>query len=94
MKQPAEGWQTGYNELNELQTMKQAVSLQRQTELLRKEYEYEKQAFRRDTEMMGIDRKVKRGDCWFPITVGRAYYNSLDRFVVEIMRTPRHRYRA
>lgn len=88
MKQPAEGWQTGYNELNELQTMKQAVSLQRQTELLRKEYEYEKQAFRRDTEMMGIDRKVKRGDCWFPITVGRAYYNSLDRFVVEIMRTP------
>lgn len=68
--------------------MKQAVSLQRQTELLRKEYEYEKQTFRRDTEMMGVDRKVKRGDCWFPITVGRAYYNSLDRFVVEIMRIP------
>lgn len=36
--------------------------------------------------MMGIDRKVKRGDCWFTITVGRSYYNSLDRFVVEVTR--------
>ena len=35
---------------------------------------------------MGIDRKVKRGDCWFTITVGRSYYNSLDRFVVEVTR--------
>ncbi len=62
------------------------LSLQEQLSLLKKEYEYEKQAFQRDTEMMGIDRKVKRGDCWFTITVGRSYYNSLDRFVVEITR--------
>ncbi len=63
------------------------VSLQRQVELLRMEYECEKAAFRRDTELMGVGRKVKRGDCWFPVTVGRGYYNSLDRFVVEITRT-------
>ena len=63
------------------------LSLEQQYRLLQKEYECEKAAFRRDTEMMGIDRKVKRGDCWFPISVGRGYYNSLDRFVVEITRT-------
>ncbi len=62
------------------------LSLQEQLSLLKKEYKYEKQAFQRDTEMMGIDRKVKRGDCWFTITVGRSYYNSLDRFVVEVTR--------
>lgn len=66
--------------------MNKDVSLVQQLTLLKKEYEYEKQTFQHDTEMMGIDRKVKRGDCWFPITVGRSYYNSLDRFVVEIMR--------
>lgn len=67
--------------------MKNEVSLQRQLELLQKEREYEKQAFERDTELMGVGRKVKRGDCWYPITVGRGYYNSLDRFVIEISRS-------
>lgn len=62
-------------------------TLTEQLQLLHKEYEAEKKAFQHDTEMMGVDRKVKRGDCWFPITVGRAYYNSLDRFVVEITRS-------
>lgn len=64
----------------------QTISLTRQLELLHKEYEAEKKAFQRDTQIMGVDRKVKRGDCWFPVTIGRAYYNSLDRFVVEIQR--------
>lgn len=63
------------------------LTLERQLQLLRKEYEAEKQAFQRDTETSGIERKVKRGDCWYPITVGRAYYNSLDRFVVELTRS-------
>ena len=64
-----------------------SLTLEQQYSLLQKEYEFEKAAFRRDTAVMGVDRKVKRGDCWFPITVGRGYYNSLDRFVVEISRT-------
>ena len=64
----------------------QPLSLAKQLELLRLEYEYEKEAFRRETAVMGINRKVRRGDCWFPVSVGRAYYNSLDRFVVEILR--------
>lgn len=63
------------------------VSLTKQLELLKKEYAYERNAFERDTELMGVDRKVRRGDCWYPITVGRSYFNSLDRFVVEIIRS-------
>ena len=62
------------------------LSLSRQRELLRLEYEYEKEAFRRATETMGLDRKVKRGECWREVTLGRSYYNSLDRFVVEVFR--------
>lgn len=68
--------------------MDKEISLTRQLELLRREYEYEKKAFQRDTALQGIDRKVRRGDCWYPVEVGRAYYNSLDRFVVELQRDP------
>ena len=62
------------------------VSLYRQRELLRLEYDYEKEAFRRETQTMDIGRKVKRGDCWFPAATGRSYYNAMGRFVVEITR--------
>ncbi|MBR4935707.1 MAG: helicase, partial [Bacteroidaceae bacterium] len=62
-------------------------SLLRQRELLRLEYEYEKAAYRREVEASGVERRVKRGDAWFPVSVGRHYYNSLDRLVVEITRS-------
>ena len=62
------------------------LSLNRQRELLQKEYEYERETFRRATETQGIGRKVKRGECWFPIGVGRSGYNALDRLTVEITR--------
>ena len=51
------------------------------------EYEYEKEEFRRQTETMGVARKVKRGLCWYPVTLGRSYYNSLNQLVVEVTRT-------
>ena len=60
------------------------LHLQRQQLLLRMEYEYEKQEFQRQTETMGVARKVKRGMCWFPCTAGRSYYNSLNQLVIEI----------
>ena len=60
--------------------------LQRQELLLRMEYEYEKETFRQQTEAMGIGRKVKRGMCWYPLSVGRSYYNSLNQLVVEVER--------
>ncbi|MEE0985252.1 MAG: AAA domain-containing protein [Bacteroidaceae bacterium] len=36
---------------------------------------------------MGVLKKVRRGMCWFPLSVGRSYYNSLDQLVVEVSRT-------
>lgn len=62
------------------------ADLEHQLILLRKEYEYEKEEFRRQTETMGIARKVKRGMSWFPLSVGKSYYNSLNQFVVEVSR--------
>ena len=37
-------------------------------------------------EVIGVGRKVKRGDCWWPLTLGRSYYNSLNQLVVEVYR--------
>ena len=61
--------------------------LARQKELLLKEYEFEKEQFQRQTQNMGVQKKVRRGMCWFPLSVGRSYYNSLDQLVVELRRT-------
>ncbi|MDR0893653.1 MAG: AAA family ATPase [Mediterranea sp.] len=61
--------------------------LLRQEALLRQEYEYEKKEFERQTETMGIARKVKRGMCWYPAFAGRSYYNSLNQLVMEVTRT-------
>lgn len=55
--------------------------------LLEMEYNCEKEAFRRQTETVGLRRKVKRGDAWFPVRVGRSWYNSLNQLAVEVFRT-------
>ncbi len=62
--------------------------LQRQRMLLEIEYNHEKEEFRKQTETMGVERKVRRGDAWFPISIGKSYYNSLNQMVVEVMRQP------
>lgn len=60
--------------------------LQHQYDLLQLEYEYEKELFKQQTELMGIGRKVKRGMCWYPLYIGRSYYNALNQLVVEVER--------
>ncbi len=70
-----------------MDTTSPILALQQQRLLLEMEYAVEKETFRRQTETMGIKRSVKRGDCWFPITVGRSYYNSLNQFVTEFSRS-------
>lgn len=60
--------------------------LQHQYELLQMEYEYEKEQFKQQTELMGIGRKIKRGMCWYPLKLGRNYYNALNQLVVEVER--------
>ncbi len=62
-------------------------ALQQQRLLLQLEYQTEKEAFRKQTEETGIERKVKRGDAWYPLKVGKSYYNSLNQLVIEVFRT-------
>lgn len=61
--------------------------IERQRALLQLEYYAEKETFRKQTEQTGIQRKVKRGDAWFPLRIGRNFYNSLNQMVVEVFRT-------
>ena len=67
------------------------IDLQQQQLLLRMEYEYEKEEIKRQTETMGVARKVKRGLCWYPVSLGRSYYNSLNQLVIDITRRGSHR---
>ena len=60
--------------------------LVKQQSLLLKEYEYERQQFQRMTENMGVRRRVKSGLCWFPLRIGRSFFNSLDQLVLEVER--------
>ena len=60
--------------------------LQRLRQLLQMEYDSEKEEFRVQSEKMGIKRKIHRGICWYPVEAGRSYYNSLNQFVVEIVK--------
>ena len=64
------------------------LQLQQQRLLLEIEYNHEKEEFRKQTQSMGIERKTRRGDAWFPVSIGRNYYNSLNQMVVEVTRLP------
>ena len=70
----------------ENQQVSPILALQQQRLLLQMEYQAEKEAFRKQTEEMGLQRKVKRGDAWYPLKMGRSYYNSLNQLVVEVFR--------
>ena len=68
-------------------TISPILELQRQRALLQLEYDAEKEEFRRQTEALGMHRKVKRGDAWWPLRTGRTYYNSLNQPCIEVFRT-------
>ena len=68
-------------------TISPILELQRQRALLQLEYDAEKEEFRRQTEAVGMRRKVKRGDAWWPLRAGRTYYNSLNQPCIEVFRT-------
>ncbi len=70
------------------QTMPQPImELLRQKALLQREYDEEKENFARQMQATGLDRRIKRGDAWHPVRIGRCYYNSLNQFAVEVYRT-------
>ena len=62
-------------------------ALLQQRTLLQIEYYTEKEAFRKQTEQMGMQRKAKRGDAWFPLRIGKSFYNSLNQNAIEVFRT-------
>lgn len=57
-----------------------------QRQLLQMEYDAEKEAFRKQSETQGLARKVKRGEAWFPLNIGKSYYNSLNQLSLEVTR--------
>ena len=69
-----------------MQAVSPILELQKQRALLQAERDAERSEFQRQTETVGLGRKVKRGDCWWPVAVGRSYYNSLNQLVVEVSR--------
>ena len=54
--------------------------------LLRLEFDEEREAMTRLTGRMDVSRLVDRGWAWWPLTIGRSYYNSLNQRVVELTR--------
>ena len=75
-----------FKDVNMEQTSPIQALLQQRT-LLQLEYYTEKEAFRKLTEQMGMQRKVKRGDAWYPLRVGKSFYNSLNQTAIEVFRT-------
>ena len=57
-----------------------------QRSLLQQEYEYEKNEYAKQAEIQGVERKIKRGICWYPLSVGRSYYNAMNSLAVEVSR--------
>ena len=62
-------------------------ALQQQRLLLQLEYQTEKEAYQRQTEQQGLARLVKRDDAWWPVRIGRSFYNSMNQLCVEVFRT-------
>ena len=54
--------------------------------LLQIEYACEKEQFKQLTQATSMARKVKRGDAWLQVSVGRTYWNSLNQAIVELVR--------
>lgn len=67
-------------------TPKSIQHLQHLHQMLKDEYLYEKEEFKKQTENIGIEQKVKKGECWFPAYIKRKYYNSLNQLILEIHR--------
>lgn len=63
------------------------MELLRQRALLETEYREERDAFKRQMQAMGLGRRIRRGDAWHPVRVGRSYYNSLNQLAIEVWRT-------
>lgn len=60
------------------------LSLLKHRDLLRQEYEFDRKCFAQQSSLISVEKKVAAGNCRFPVSLGRSYYNSLNQFVVEV----------
>ncbi|MCM1109925.1 MAG: AAA domain-containing protein [Clostridium sp.] len=61
-----------------------AKNLAEQRRLLQLDFEEEREAFTDMADRMGVTRMTDRGLAWFPVTVRRTYWNSLNQLITEI----------
>lgn len=62
------------------------ADLMHQQSLLREEYEYDKKSFAQQSGLSSVEKKVAGGICWFPVSLGRSYFNTLNQYVIEVKR--------
>lgn len=70
-----------------ISTSSPVMELLRQRALLETEYCEEREAFKKQMQAIGLGRRIRRGDAWHPVRVGRSYYNSLNQLAIEVWRT-------
>ena len=63
------------------------LAVERHMQLLRLEYEAEREEYLLQAQNVSVEHKVRHGICWWGVTIGRNYYNSLNQLVVEIHRS-------
>ena len=63
--------------------------LQRHKDLLMKEYRYDLAENEAEMGKMPLSVRLSRGLCWYPLELGRSYYNSLNQYVLVVSR-PAH----
>ena len=59
-------------------------SLYLQSDLLRKEYDYEKAEYLEAVKRAPMNGDVAEGDCWYPIRLGNTSYNIANQLVVDV----------
>ncbi len=57
-----------------------------QRELLQMEFDFDKNSFSRQSDLMSVAKKVASGICWFPVSLGHSHFNTLNQYVLELHR--------
>lgn len=58
--------------------------LQQHLQLLQMEYEYEKKEYCKQSEIIGVEKKIKQGTCWYPLSISKSFYNAMNLLAIEV----------
>ncbi len=70
--------------MGQQQRVDTVAELRRQRALVVLERDSEREEFKRVSQALGIEHNIARGNCHYPLRLGRSYYNSLNQLVVEV----------